>query len=115
MVQRLPQLRESGDRIDRRVDFFIDVLQHLGAPGVVELPDGTRRTVGNGEPVWIVRFRTESSLSLPLSEHSLGSAYIRGDLDFDGDLVELLDARDNLRKGITPGGALGFAAQLMLF
>lgn len=115
MLQRLTQLRASAGWTDRRVDFFVDVLHRLGAPGVVELPDGTRRTVGNGEPVWRVHFRTESSLSLPLSEYSLGRAYVRGDLDIDGDLVELLHARDHLRKGVTPGGALGFAARLMLF
>lgn len=114
MLQRLTRRRASAGGTDRRVNLFVDVLQRLGSPGVVELPDGTRRTVGNSEPVWRVRFRTDNSLSLPLSEYSLGSAYVCGDLDLDGDLVELLGVRDNLRKGVTLVGALGFAVRLML-
>lgn len=114
MSQRLTQPRTSADQTDRRVNLFVDVLQRLSTPGVVELPDGTRRMVGNGEPVWRVRFRTDNSLSLPRTEYSLGSAYVRGELDFDGDLVELLEARDHLRKGVAPSVALRFAVRLML-
>jgi cyclopropane fatty-acyl-phospholipid synthase-like methyltransferase len=114
MFQRLTQQRTTAGWSERRVSLFVDVLQRLSSAGVLELPDGTQQAVGNGEPVWKVHFRTENSLYLPLNECSLGTAYVHGDLDLDGDLVALLDARDNLRKGITSSGALRFVAQLFL-
>jgi cyclopropane-fatty-acyl-phospholipid synthase len=114
MFQRLTRQGTSAGWRERKVSLFIDVLQRLNTAGVLELPDGTRRAVGNGEPAWKIHFRTENSLSLPLNEYSLGTAYIRGDLDVEGDLVALLDARENLRMGVTLSEALGFATRLIL-
>src|SRR5260370_34757470 len=99
---------------DRRVQEFIGVLRRLDTAGVVEFPDGTQLPIGSGERYWSVGFRTHEVLSLPLNEYALGSAYVRGDLDLDGDLTQLLDARAHLPKGVTAREAVAFAAQLLL-
>jgi cyclopropane-fatty-acyl-phospholipid synthase len=99
---------------ENNVARLIAVLEQLDTPGSVEYCDGTRHLVGEGDPVWHVRFRTEAAQSLPLDEYALGQAYVAGEIDLDGDLTALLDARSRLRKGITVRDAAAFAYRLML-
>ena len=93
---------------------LIGALERLNTAGSVEYADGTRQLIGNSDPVWQIRFRTEAAQSLPLDEHALGRAYVQGDLDLDGDLAALLEVRSQLRKGITVRDAAAFAYRLML-
>src|SRR3954452_14988928 len=93
---------------------LIAVLRNLSTAGTVELADGTIHTIGKGDPAWQVRFRTEAAQSLPLNEYALGQAYVTEELDLDGDLAALLEARAYLHKGITVRDALGFGYRLMM-
>jgi cyclopropane-fatty-acyl-phospholipid synthase len=93
---------------------LIGVLERLSTSGTVELCDGTRHRIGDSDPAWHIRFRTEAAQSLPLDEYALGQAYVAGDIDLDGDLAALLDVRSGLRKGITVRDAAAFAYRLML-
>src|SRR5215218_10749033 len=63
---------------DDNVAQLIGTLERLDTAGSVEYFDGTRRLVGDGDPVWHVRFRTEAAQSLPLNEFALGQAYVAG-------------------------------------
>jgi cyclopropane-fatty-acyl-phospholipid synthase len=96
------------------VEALIAVLRNLPTAGTVELADGTTRTIGEGDPAWHVRFRTEAAQALPLNEYALGQAYVTEELDLDGDLAALLEARAYLHKGITPRDALGFGYRLLM-
>jgi cyclopropane-fatty-acyl-phospholipid synthase len=93
---------------------LIGVLRRLHTSGTVEFSDGTRQRIGTGDPVWNIRFRTLAAQSLPLNEFALGQAYVNGELDLDGDLTALLEARSLLRKGISVREAAAFAYRLML-
>lgn len=93
---------------------LIGVLEKLPTSGCVEYADGTRQQIGTGTPSWLIRFRTAAAQSLPLDEYALGQAYVAGELDLEGDLPALLEARSQLRKGITVRDAAAFAYRLML-
>ncbi len=78
------------------------------------LPDGEVHRVGETPPMFRVAFKSERALRVPLTEFALGRAYVEGDIDFDGDMMALLDVRDQLRAGATLGQKLRFATQLFL-
>lgn len=96
------------------VEKLIGVLRRLNSSGSVEYHDGRREIIGDTEPVWHIRFRSQQAQSLPLNEFALGQAYVAGEIDLDGDLAALLEARSRLRKGITVRDAVAFAYRLML-
>jgi len=96
------------------VEQLIGVLRRLNSSGSVEYHDGRREIIGDTEPVWHIRFRNQAAQSLPLNEFALGQAYVAGEIDLDGDLAALLEARSQLRKGITVRDAATFAYRLML-
>jgi len=93
-------------------EHLIAALRRLPTSGTVVLPDGSECGVGEGPPAYRVAFRTSAALRLPLKESLLGQAYVEGAIDLDGDLVSLLDVRDHLPKGISPGAALRFLWEL---
>ena len=72
------------------------LVEGLDIPGEIETPSGDRIRLGAREPKFKVRFLNESFLKLPQDEFSLGEAYVNGDLDIEGDMLAMLDARDVL-------------------
>ncbi|KAG6085738.1 hypothetical protein E4U16_002112 [Claviceps sp. LM84 group G4] len=77
-----------------RMLFLLDV------PGVVELPDGTIFPTGSGDPAFRVIFRSKRALRTPMTEMSVGRAFLNGDIDVEGDLSTLFDARNKLRDKV---------------
>ena len=64
----------------------------------VRTDDGEETTLGGGEPVLSVFVRNDRGRRalLSLSQLKICEAYIRGDLDFDGDLIQAIAFRDLL-------------------
>jgi cyclopropane-fatty-acyl-phospholipid synthase len=76
------------------------LLAMIDIPGEIHLPDGSIHKVGNGEPVYALRFRTERALRTPLTELSVARAYVSGGLDVTGDLEVLFGLRQTLRDKV---------------
>lgn len=114
MAIPLMSLRSASTTDVDTVAQLMGALERLDTAGSVEYFDGTVQLIGDSDPVWQIRFRTEAAQSLPLNEFALGQAYVEGEIDLDGDLVALLEVRSALRKGITVRDAVAFAYRLML-
>jgi cyclopropane-fatty-acyl-phospholipid synthase len=108
------QVRISRRAVSGRVEEMLQALRGVGASCELELPDGEVLRLGETTPAFRVVFRNERALQVPLNELALGRAYVSGDIDFQGDMVALLNVRDRLPVGATPGQKLRFAAQLFL-
>ncbi|HEX6355358.1 class I SAM-dependent methyltransferase [Actinophytocola sp.] len=76
------------------------LLAMIDIPGEIHLPDGTTFTVGTGEPVYALTFRSDRALRTPLTELGVGRAYVSGDLDVTGDLGALFGVRHALRTKV---------------
>ena len=73
-------------------------LASAGVPLAVRLPGGGLETFGVGEPVLVVEVANERGLAAvcSLEELKLVEAYMRGDIDMEGDLFAAMDVRDVL-------------------
>lgn len=76
------------------------LLPQLDIPGSVRLPKGTIITFGTGDPVCRVIFRSESALRTPMTELSIGKAYITGEIEVEGDLGALFGARKRVTEKV---------------
>jgi cyclopropane-fatty-acyl-phospholipid synthase len=67
-------------------------------PLLVRLPNGRAESFGPGEPLLEVRALNERGLEAlgSLKELEVVEAYMRGDVDLDGDLLAAMDLRDVL-------------------
>jgi cyclopropane-fatty-acyl-phospholipid synthase len=90
------------------------MLQEAGASCELVLPDGETIAVGHAPPSFRVSFRTQSVLDGPLTELSLGRAYVEGDIDIEGDMLSVFDLRDSLRYGLAVSQKLRFAYELFI-
>lgn len=73
------------------------LLGSLDIPGEIQLPAGNVVKVGNGEPKYRVIFQSESALRTPMTELGVGRAYVSGEIQVEGDLGALFDAREKLK------------------
>ncbi|MGH8884157.1 MAG: class I SAM-dependent methyltransferase [Egibacteraceae bacterium] len=108
------QVRAPGRAVSGRIEAMAQILRDVGVSCELALPDGEVLRLGEAPPAFRVAFKSERALRVPLTEFALGRAYVEGDLDFDGDMMALLDVRDRLRAGATPAQKLRFATQLFL-
>lgn len=92
--------------VPRRLAAIARYLGDLGTASELELPGGQRIRFGAGEPAFRVVFTSERALRRRPDELSLGRAYVTGGIDFEGDLMALLDARDRLRPTTLRQGLL---------
>jgi cyclopropane-fatty-acyl-phospholipid synthase len=79
------------ERVSRR-------LASASFPLLLRLPDGHVESFGAGEPLLEVRAMNERGLAAlcSLKELEVVEAYLRGDVDFDGDLFAAMDLRNIL-------------------
>ena len=91
-----------------------EALQRLGAPCELVLPGGETLAFGVGAPEFRIVVRNELPLTLPLSDRSLARAYVRGDVDVEGDLMSLLGLRDLLPFEISVSQVVRLATELFL-
>ncbi|KAJ5526696.1 hypothetical protein N7513_010855 [Penicillium frequentans] len=76
------------------------LLATLDIPGEIQLPDGSVVPVGSGSPKYRVIFRSESALRTPMTELSVGRAYVSGDIEVEGDFSALFGARQSLTEKV---------------
>ena len=72
-----------------RINGFIDRIGAVETPFLIEMPDGSSRNVGNGDPLFHVALRTERAVKAlgSLDEANFAEAYLQGDIDIDGDMI----------------------------
>lgn len=112
MTLRLPA--KTAAPTGEREQAWADLLQRMGTPCELRLPDGRALRFGEAEPVFRVILRDERALRAPMTEYALGAAYVEGILDVEGDFTAALDFRDQLPDGLALGQKLAVAAQLFL-
>ncbi|PGH04730.1 hypothetical protein AJ79_07009 [Helicocarpus griseus UAMH5409] len=76
------------------------LLAGLDVPGEIQLPDGSIVPVGVGEPVYRATFRSARALCTPMTELGVGRAFIAGEIEVEGDLGSLFDAREKLQEKV---------------
>lgn len=81
-----------------RINSFIDRIGTLETPFSIELPDGNKRDVGDGEPQFDVTLRTERAVKAlgSLDEANIAEAYMQGDIDLEGDMISPFALRASL-------------------
>jgi len=81
-----------------RINSFIDRIGTLETPFSIELPDGKRRDVGDGEPQFDVALRTDRAVKAlgSLDEANIAEAYLQGDIDLEGDMISPFALRASL-------------------
>jgi cyclopropane-fatty-acyl-phospholipid synthase len=72
------------------IDALVNRVGGVPIPFSIELPDGERRQVGEGEPEFQVGLRNERALRAirSLDEGNISEAYLRGDIDLEGDMLK---------------------------
>jgi cyclopropane-fatty-acyl-phospholipid synthase len=80
------------------IDALINRVGSTATPFTVELPDGAKRSVGNGKPEFHVGLRNERALRAlrSLDEGNIAEAYLTGDIDIDGDMLKPFALRASL-------------------
>lgn len=88
----------SGAIAETAVDAFIARVGANCKPFSIEMPDGQVRTVGAGEPVFHAALRNDRAVKAvrSLDEGNLAEAYMRGDIDLDGDMLQPFALRASL-------------------
>jgi len=81
-----------------RINGFIDRIGTLETPFSIELPDGNKRDVGDGEPQFEVTLRTDRAVKAlgSLDEANIAEAYLQGDIDLEGDMISPFALRASL-------------------
>ena len=82
----------------RKINGFIDRIGAVETPFSIELPDGNKRDLGEGEPQFLVALRTDRAVKAlgSLDEANIAEAYLQRDIDFEGDMVSLNELRASL-------------------
>ena len=80
------------------IDALINRVGGAGIPFSIELPDGEKRNIGRGTPEFHVSLRNERALRAlrTLDEATIAEAYLRGDIDLDGDMLKPFALRAEL-------------------
>jgi cyclopropane-fatty-acyl-phospholipid synthase len=80
------------------IDALINRVGTAATPFTVELPDGAKRTIGEGKPQFHVGLRNERALRAlrSLDEGNIAEAYLAGDIDLDGDMLQPFALRASL-------------------
>lgn len=66
------------------------LLASLDLPGEIQLPDGTIHSIGSGRPTYRIVFRSKEALQTPMTELCIAEAFVKGDIDIEGDMGVLL-------------------------
>jgi cyclopropane-fatty-acyl-phospholipid synthase len=76
------------------------LLCQLNIPGEIELPNGKVVPTSMRTPTYRVIFTTEKALTTPMTEMAIGEAYLAGEIQVEGDLGALFNARSSLKEGV---------------
>ncbi len=72
------------------------LLRDANIPCIVTLQSGYVIHVGDAFPLFSMKFNSDKVLREPLTDLSLGEAYINGEIEIDGDVVSVLELRKHL-------------------
>ena len=77
---------------------MINRVGEIATPFTIELPDGEKRNLGQGEPEFQVGLRNERALRAlrSLDEGNIAEAYLQGDIDIEGDMLKPFELRASL-------------------
>jgi cyclopropane-fatty-acyl-phospholipid synthase len=77
------------------LDALIARVGKIKTPLSLELPDGEKRTLGEGKPEFEVIVRNERALRAicSLDEGNISEAYLHGDIDIEGDMLKPFELR----------------------
>ncbi len=80
------------------LDTFINRVGGIATPFSIELPDGAKRTIGQGEPEFHVGLHNERAIKAlrTLDEGDIAEAYLQGDIDIEGDMLKPFALRASL-------------------
>jgi cyclopropane-fatty-acyl-phospholipid synthase len=90
-------------------------LGEVPSPFSIELPDGDYRNVGKGNPefkIWLRNRRAVRAL-LSFNEATVAQAYLRGDIDFEGDMLKALALGAEFEDRHPLGSAVRFLQHLL--
>jgi cyclopropane-fatty-acyl-phospholipid synthase len=73
------------------------IVEANGTPCEVEFASGETLRCGAGKPRIFVKFHTDNALLGNVTEFSLGKAYLRGEWEVEGDILNALDLRHHLQ------------------
>lgn len=76
------------------------LLASLDLPGEIQLPDGTVHRTGTEQPIYRVIFRSNKALQTPITELGISTAYVKGDIDVEGDISALFGARERIKDAV---------------
>ncbi len=79
------------------LDALIGRIGKIATPFTIELPDGEKRNLGEGAPAFCISLRNERALRAirSLDEGNISEAYLRGDLDIEGDMLKPFTLREH--------------------
>jgi len=82
--------------LSRSVQLLIEAFESSGAPCEIEFASGEKRKLGDGAPAFRLKFHSDHPLRWGMDELALAEAYIKGEIDIEGDMISLLDLRLHL-------------------
>src|SRR4029450_7194598 len=79
------------------LDALIGRVGDIATPSSMKLPDGDKRTLGQGEPEFSISLRNERALRAlrSLDEGNISEAYLNGDIDLEGDMLKPFQLRQH--------------------
>ncbi|WP_280446854.1 class I SAM-dependent methyltransferase [Nocardia brasiliensis] len=113
-------LESTAAAWDSRMDVALEfaavtrIIESAGADCSIVLPDRTQSSYGLGEPRFTVEFHSVRALRRGFDQLALGTAYINGEIDVEGDMMALMELRDHLPSGSAPLHLLKFAWDLVV-
>jgi len=95
------------------LDEIVELIRDAGASCELVTPDGRTLALGDRSPEFRVVFKDERATRAPLNELAIASAYLRGEIDLEGDMMALFDIRDRLRDGVAPAQVLRYVTEFL--
>jgi cyclopropane-fatty-acyl-phospholipid synthase len=96
--EKLPRL--EPEPVAPEIRHVLNLLERAGADCEVVLADGRTVRCGDAPPSFTVRLRSDDVFRSGLGERAIGEAYLDGQLDFEGDLLRLMDLRSQLADAL---------------
>jgi len=88
----------AGTIVSGALDAFLNRVGASSKPFSIETPDGKIRKVGEGEPTFRATLRNDQALKAvgSLDEGNIAEAFMRGDIDLEGDMLQPFALRASL-------------------
>ena len=80
------------------IDKFANRLKDMESSFILKMPDGSERLMGLGDPKFEIVLNNKRAVKAmgSLDEANIGEAYLQGDFDINGDLLEMFSLRSKM-------------------